>query len=69
VYTIQWEQPRLVVDITDTMELKLEAGRCHASQVGDVKAFEERIRKRAAILGEERGYAYAEAFDHIVVPG
>jgi hypothetical protein len=39
------------------------------SQVGDVKAFEERIRKRAAILGQAQGYAYAEAFDHIVVPG
>lgn len=69
VYTIQWEQPRLVIDITDTMDLKLEAGRCHVSQVGDLKAFEDRIRKRAAILGKEQGYAYAEAFDHIVVPG
>lgn len=69
VYTVQWEQPGLVVDITDTMELKLEAGRCHVSQVGDLKAFEDRIRRRAATLGKERGYAYAEAFDHIVVPG
>lgn len=69
VYAIQWEQPRLVIDITDTMDVKLEAGRCHVSQVGDVKAFEDRIRRRAAMLGEEHGYAYAEAFDHIVVPG
>jgi len=69
VYTIQWEQPRLVIDITDTIDLKLEAGRCHASQVGDVKAFEDRIRKRAATLGKGKGYIYAEAFDHIVVPG
>src|SRR5258705_9489243 len=41
IYTIQWEQPRLVIDITDTMNLKLEAIRCHASQVGDIKAFED----------------------------
>lgn len=69
IYTIQWEQPRLVVDITDTMELKIEAIRCHVSQIGDVNAFEARIRDRAARLGKEKGYAYAEGFDHVVVPG
>lgn len=69
VYTIQWEQPRLVIDITDTMDAKLEAIRCHPSQVGDLKAFEDRMRKRAAALGKEKGYSYAEGFDHITVPG
>jgi LmbE family N-acetylglucosaminyl deacetylase len=69
VYTVQWEQPRLVVDVTDTMDLKLEAIRCHASQVGDVKVVEERMRNGAASLGREQGYAYGEGFDHIVVPG
>jgi LmbE family N-acetylglucosaminyl deacetylase len=51
------------------MALKLEAIRCHASQVGDFKAFEARMRDRAAILGKEEGYSYAEGFDPIVVPG
>jgi LmbE family N-acetylglucosaminyl deacetylase len=69
VYTIQWERPRLVIDITDTMNLKLEASRCHASQITDVKAFEARMRDRAATLGKEKGYTYAEGFDHVVVPG
>ncbi len=69
VYLIQWDDPRLVVDITDTMDRKIEASRCHASQVGDVEAFEARMRKRAAMLGKEKGYAYAECFDHIIVPG
>ena len=69
VYLIQWEEPRLVIDITDTMELKLEAIRCHASQVGDFKTVEARMRNRAAILGKEKGYACAEGFDLIVVPG
>jgi LmbE family N-acetylglucosaminyl deacetylase len=68
VYLIQWEQPRLVIDIGDTMELKLEAIRCHASQVGDVKAVEARMRNRAAALGSEQGYSYAEGFDTIMVP-
>jgi LmbE family N-acetylglucosaminyl deacetylase len=69
VHVVQWTQPRLVVDITDTMELKLEAGRCHASQIADVTAFEARMRNRAAALGTEQGYRYAEGFDDIVVPG
>jgi len=69
VHVIEWKQPRLVVDITDTMELKLEAIRCHASQIGDFKAFEARMRDRAATLGKEKGYSYAEGFDHIIVPG
>ena len=69
VYLVQWEQPRLVLDITATMELKLEAIRCHRSQVADFKAFEARMRNRAATLGKDKGYSYAEGFDHIVVPG
>ena len=69
VYLIQWDQPRLVIDITDTMELKLGAIRCHASQVGDFKTVEARMRNRAAVLGKEKGYSCAEGFDHIIVPG
>ena len=68
VYLVQWEQPRLVLDITDTMEVKLEAIRCHKSQVGDFKAFEARMRNRAETLGKEKGYSYAEGFDQIIVP-
>ncbi len=68
VYLVQWEEPPLVIDITDTMDLKLEAIRCHASQVGDFKAVETRMRNRAATLGTDKGYPYAEGFDHIVVP-
>ena len=66
---LDWEQPRLVIDITDTMDLKLEAIRCHASQVRDFQAFEARMRSRAATIGKGRGYSCAEGFDSIVVPG
>jgi LmbE family N-acetylglucosaminyl deacetylase len=69
VYMVQWEQPQLLVDITDTIDLKFEASRCHASQVADFKAFEDRMRQRAATLGKDSGYAYAEGFDRIVVSG
>lgn len=69
VYLVQWEQPRLVIDITDTVDLKLRAITCHASQVGDFKAVEARVRDRSAALGKAEGYAYAEGFDHAVLPG
>jgi LmbE family N-acetylglucosaminyl deacetylase len=69
VYLIQWEQPALLVDITETMELKLEAVTCHASQVGDFKAVEARLRQRFAALATGKGYAYAEGFDQVVLPG
>ena len=52
VHVMQWENPQLVVDITDTMELKLKALGCHASQVGDFAAVERRVRERAAELGQ-----------------
>jgi LmbE family N-acetylglucosaminyl deacetylase len=69
LYLIQWEQPRLVIDITETMDLKLKAVACHASQVADPTAIEARVRRRAAALGTANGYAYAEGFDHIVLGG
>ena len=69
VYLIQWERPGLVIDITHTMERKLEAIRCHMSQIGDLKDFEARMRNRAEAIGREKGYRYAEGFDSIAVPG
>jgi LmbE family N-acetylglucosaminyl deacetylase len=67
VYLIQWEQPSLLVDITDTMEVKLKAIACHVSQVGDLKAVEARMRGRAATLGKAKGQMYAEGFDHVLL--
>ena len=67
VYVMQWEDPDVVVDISDTMDLKLKALACHVSQIGDFAAMEKRVRERSALLGKSKGYAYAEAFDHIVM--
>ena len=67
MYLIQWEQPQLAVDITDTMDQKLQAVACHASQVSDWTSMEARVRARAAALGAPTGYTYAEGFDHVVL--
>ena len=67
IHLMQWENPHLVVDITDFMDLKIKALACHASQFADFPAVEKRIRERAAELGKPKGYAYAETFDRVVL--
>jgi LmbE family N-acetylglucosaminyl deacetylase len=68
VYLIGWEDPDVVVDISDTIDLKLKALGCHASQMGDFSRVDALVRDRAAQLGKPKGYAYAEAFHRIVIP-
>ena len=68
VYVMQWNEPHLVNDISDVIDLKLKALACHASQFKDFAAVEARVRQRSKELGAARGYAYAEAFDRIVTP-
>lgn len=68
IHLMQWENPHLVVDISDTMDLKLKALACHASQLRDFPSVESRVRERSAQIGTSQGYAYAEAFDRIVMP-
>ncbi len=68
VFVMQWEEPQLVVDITDTMDLKLKALACHVSQFGDFARVEARVRERSAELGKPRRFAYAETFDRVLLP-
>jgi LmbE family N-acetylglucosaminyl deacetylase len=68
VYVMWLEDPDTVIDITDTMDLKLKALACHRSQFGDFSRMEKRVRERAAELGKAKGYAYAETFKRIVIP-
>ncbi len=67
IHLMQWENPHFVVDITETMDLKLNALACHVSQVGDMAGLDARVRARSAELGRSHGYAYGEAFDRIVM--
>jgi LmbE family N-acetylglucosaminyl deacetylase len=54
------EEPDTYVDITKTIDLKLEALRAHASQgTDDAEAW---VRERARELGTQGGVEYAEAF-------
>jgi LmbE family N-acetylglucosaminyl deacetylase len=61
------EQSNVLVDITNVMEDKIEALKCHKSQVGEAVELAERIKQRAAMIGEPFGVQYAEAFRRIVM--
>ena len=67
VHVMQWESPQLVSDISDVMDLKLKALACHVSQFADFSLVEARVRERSATLGKTKGFAYAEAFDRILL--
>ncbi|MBI3454803.1 MAG: PIG-L family deacetylase [Candidatus Rokubacteria bacterium] len=68
VYLMGHPDPDTFVDIAATMERKLAALRCHASQLKDFASVEALARERAADLGKPHGYTYAEAFRVIELP-
>jgi LmbE family N-acetylglucosaminyl deacetylase len=53
------------VDVSSTVETKIEALRCHASQFSDIERVGRFARERLKRAGEEHGVAYAETFRHI----
>ncbi len=59
-------EPNYYVDITETMDLKIEALRQHASQLGDWDP-EERIKGWNRSLGERVGFPFAEAYRRITL--
>ncbi|HEV8310198.1 MAG TPA: PIG-L deacetylase family protein [Methylomirabilota bacterium] len=68
VYLMGYTEPDTIVDITETMDRKLAALRCHASQLKDFAAVEGLVRERAADVGKPQGYTYAEGFRAIHLP-
>jgi LmbE family N-acetylglucosaminyl deacetylase len=67
IWQMWWDDPEVVVDITDTIDQKLKALACHQSQIKDVAGMEKRVRERATQIGRPRGYPFAEAFDRIEI--
>ncbi|MBA2726018.1 MAG: PIG-L family deacetylase [Actinobacteria bacterium] len=51
-----------VIDITSTVERKVEALRCHVSQIGEADGIADWVRESTAEVGRKLGYAYAESF-------
>jgi len=61
-----WDDADTFVDITETIEQKIQALRCHKSQIGDWPV-DEWIRERARQRGELAGMEYAESFRTFVL--
>jgi LmbE family N-acetylglucosaminyl deacetylase len=55
------------VDISETIEVKIQAVRCHVSQGLTSQEVQERIRNRALEVGRAKGFLYAEAFKKITM--
>jgi LmbE family N-acetylglucosaminyl deacetylase len=69
IHVMQWqaETHQFAVDISETIDLKLEAFARHRSQFPDFADVAMRLRERLAALGKPYGYAYAETFDRLVI--
>ena len=53
----------MVVDISSTVDRKIDALKCHQSQVGErADEIGDWVRSRTAETGAEHGYAHAESF-------
>ena len=60
------EQPDLVVDISETFDMKIASLKEHASQVGDGVKMAKRVRERNAEIAAGQEFELAEAYK--VVP-
>ena len=67
IYLFGSESPDFWADISETIELKLKAVRCHESQGLTAPWVQERIRNRASEVGKIKGYRYGEAFKKIAM--
>lgn len=56
------EYPDTFIDISGTFDDKINALKAHASQVGEAEGLADRMRERAAEIGQPQGIPLAEAF-------
>jgi len=54
--------PNVILDVTDTWEIKVRALKEHKSQIGDPKEFEQRMRARKSEKSTEENEYYEENF-------
>jgi LmbE family N-acetylglucosaminyl deacetylase len=68
VYFSGSAHPNTYIDITDTIDLKIQALISHRSQIKDSQAIAKYVRDIAARHGEQIGCRYAECFRRLEVP-
>ena len=60
------KEPNMTLDITDTWGMKLKALEKHASQIGEIDKFRERMASRASYTDVNNIQHYEEKFNRIV---
>lgn len=60
LYLIRFDKPTEIIDISDSIDLKLKALKVHKSQINNIMI--ARIKERAKQLGKKQGYRFAEGF-------
>ncbi len=64
------EEPNCCFDISDTVELKLEALRCHSSQMNEIPSVEDlelRLKERYRSMAEGYAFEFGEAFHRVQI--
>jgi LmbE family N-acetylglucosaminyl deacetylase len=64
IYLSGSNEADVFIDITETMDTKVEALREHKSQIGDWAELDKTIRERAAEMGKSQQLALAEGFKY-----
>jgi LmbE family N-acetylglucosaminyl deacetylase len=67
LYLFWTERPNAWVDVSTTIERKIDALRAHPSQIHDPDGLEERVRRNAAEEGRRIGAAAGDAFRLVVI--
>jgi LmbE family N-acetylglucosaminyl deacetylase len=68
MHSFSLESANCFVDVSDTLQKKLDAIACHTSQVDDATDFAALMERHAAEAGKRAGCRYAEAFVRLQLP-
>lgn len=60
LYLTSFEKPTELIDISNSIDLKIKALKAHESQIGSDAII--RVKERAKQLGKKQGYGFAEGF-------
>lgn len=67
LYLVNFDNSNEVVDISRTIQTKLEALSCHKSQISEKSL--DWIKERASSIGKEKGYEFGEGFVKLDLEG
>ncbi len=66
VYLTSFEEPNEIIDITDTMDLKLKALAAHKTQIKEQAL--DWVKDRAKKIGSLKNFKYGEGFIKLILP-